>query len=231
MINAFKTLTNGIFEYAKILKGDWNENDSSSPYYIKNRPFYVDNEETIFSVKDAEFVSIASDASTYTAAPTIEPYIHELTSTINLEVDKEYTVVWDGVEYICKCKDIIKVMEQATYDAASEPVPFLGNLYYITAESIFDTGEPFCIVPAEYMIFTISTASTHDIDIKYEKVVKIPSKFLEVDISKNIPDNIATKDDVDAVEFYVNDQLSYVNGQLSDVEQILSGVEQILASI
>lgn len=206
MINAFKTLTNGIFEYAKSLKGDWNENDSSSPYYIKNRPFYVDNEEIIFSVKDAEFVSIASDASTYAAASTIESYIHELSSTIILEVGKEYTVVWDGVEYTCECEDVNEFLNRVSYDAAPEPVPFLGNLYYPTNDSIFDTGEPFCIVPADYMISTNSTASTHDIEIKTEKVVKIPSKFLEVEI----PDNIAT--------------IEYVDERLSDVEYILSRI-------
>ncbi len=45
MLDIYKTLISGILEKAKTFKGDWNENDSSSPNYIKNKTHWIEKSE------------------------------------------------------------------------------------------------------------------------------------------------------------------------------------------
>ena len=71
----------------KAERPDWNENDSSSPDYIENRPFYTES-KTDFLVEQQEIVI---DDGLYA----------NLTANATFVVGETYTVVIDGVEYQC----------------------------------------------------------------------------------------------------------------------------------
>ena len=87
MINAFKTLTSGLIEYVKDLKADWNENDPSSPHYIKNRTHWKENKR--ITIMKEQTVLFNDGFSALGAIPVIG--------------GKKYTIVFDGVEYECLC--------------------------------------------------------------------------------------------------------------------------------
>ena len=83
MQNAFKTLISGILETVKSYKGDWNENDVSSPNHIKNRTHYTHEGEIVLFDFDDVYSSYPYDFS--------EP----------LEFEKEYIIIVDGEKYNC----------------------------------------------------------------------------------------------------------------------------------
>ena len=83
MLEAFKTLISGILETVKSYKSDWNENNSSSPNYIKNRTHYATEGETIL----LDEKEVYSD------------YWFDIGESI--EVGNEYKVIVDNVEYNC----------------------------------------------------------------------------------------------------------------------------------
>ena len=71
---------------------DWNQNDSTANDYIKNRPFYTEGENT--TLLSEQEITFSSDG-------------YELSFLI--EIDKNYIVEFDGVQYKCKAykKEII----------------------------------------------------------------------------------------------------------------------------
>lgn len=71
---------------------DWNQNDSTANDYIKNRPFYTEGKNT--TLLSEQEITFSSDG-------------YELSFPI--EIDKNYIVEFDGVQYKCKAykKEII----------------------------------------------------------------------------------------------------------------------------
>ena len=68
-------------------QADWNQNDETAIDYIKNRPFYIrSSTENILLDGTFEFVN---------------GQYSQQNSTIDFEVGKEYTVIFDGVSYNC----------------------------------------------------------------------------------------------------------------------------------
>lgn len=160
----------------KAEKPNWNENDPSSASYIAGRTHY---EETVqvedLTETELEFVSPYSAAGPAYMVSGIE-------KTLDIAVGDTRTVVWDGVECVCKAKEF-------------NGLAVLGNLSILTntyeAEAPEDTGEPFIIVvyPADggggVEIATLDTSPTHTVRIYGEKTVthRIPRKYLP-DIEK-----------------------------------------------
>lgn len=97
-----------------------------------------------------------------------------------LEVGETYNIVWNGVEYICECVG--------------------GEVTYIGNESIIgmpvETDEPFFVSVGEgdAVIVVTSTSGTYSIKVSKggETVHKIDEKYL--------PENLATKSDVEATQ-------------------------------
>ena len=137
---------------------DWNQNDSTQPDYIKNRPFYTgDPVETV--LVEESTVSFADDGGLYVA---------QFVSTFKPTVGETYKVSWDGTVYECTCVNF----NNAT---------IIGNLS-ITGEGS-DTGEPF-IMDISYgegiLILTADTSSSHTFSISVfgPEVVKIDPKYI-----------------------------------------------------
>ena len=139
---------------------DWNQNDSTQPDYVKNRPFYTgDPVETV--LVEESTVSFAEDRGLYIA---------RFPSTFEATVGETYKVYWDSAAYECTCVDFNDVL-------------FIGNLSIVLPGS--DTGEPFFISVDNGVKITIATADTsasHTISISgyAGSVVKIDQKYLPV---------------------------------------------------
>ena len=150
-----------------VVQPDWNQNDSTQPDYVKNRPFYTDAVETV--LVEESTVSFADDGGIYKA---------EFLSTFEAIVGETYKVSWDGIVYECICVNLYGVC-------------VFGNLS-ITNEGP-DTGEPFmmCVITGMGIaIVTTDTSASHTFSIVGHKVVKIDAKYLPENL------NLATKSEV-----------------------------------
>ena len=142
------------------VQSDWNQNDSTQPDYVKNRPFYTgDPVETVFVEEST--VSFAADGPVYIA---------RFPSTFEATVGETYKVSWDGTVYECACADF-------------NSYPVIGNLSIAGAGS--DTGEPFLMLVDNgrvIEIYTADTSASHTFSICVfaPEVVKIDEKYLPV---------------------------------------------------
>ena len=140
------------------VQSDWNQNDSTQPDYVKNRPFYTgDPAETV--LVEESTVSFAGQGGLY---------MGELASTFKATVGENYKVSWDGTAYECTC---VKFQNN----------PAIGNLSIAGAGS--DTGEPFLMAVVNGQGIAIATADTsasHTFSISgiVPEVVKIDEKYL-----------------------------------------------------
>ena len=143
----------------KDAKADWNQNDETAIDYIKNRPFYIKSStENILLDGTFEFTN-----SRYS----------QTNSTIDFEVNKEYTVIFDGVNYNC--------IASMVYDR-----PIIGNGAIFNSSLYPDNGKPFIIAAsiAEglLVIETNSAGTTHTVTIKSieENVQTMDKKYLPI---------------------------------------------------
>ena len=152
---------------------DWNQNDSTQPDYVKNRPFYTgDPVETV--LVEESTVTFAEDSTGL--------YMAEFPSTFEATVGDTYKVSWDGTVYECTCVDLDKVC-------------MIGNLSI--ADKGPDTGEPFLMMVDNgiaIVIGTTDTSASHTFSISglVPEVVKIDEKYL--------PDTVATKSEVETAQ-------------------------------
>ena len=73
-------------------KPDWNENDETSPAFVKNRPFYTGEPVFVEIIPEQTYTLSSSGSFTmYEDQSGTYPY--------SLEVGKEYTVVYNGTTY------------------------------------------------------------------------------------------------------------------------------------
>ena len=142
---------------------DWNQNDSTAPDYVKNRPFYT----------GAPVETVLVEESTVSFADEGGSYVGRLESTFSPTVGETYEVSWDGIDYECTCIE-------------SNSIPLLGNINILFGEPDPD-GEPFLIGAfngAELRITALDTAASHTFSIVSREsvapVVKISPKYLPI---------------------------------------------------
>ena len=170
-------------------QSDWNQNDDTQPDYVKNRPFYTGD--------PVETVLVEETAIPFEHNKQSDFYVGVFRSTFSPIVGETYKVSWDGTVHECICEDF-------------NGLPAIGNFSIPGFGS--DSGEPFIIVLEDIGVITIATADTsasHTISISgwTTQVVKIDEKYL--------PDTVATKSDVEAVESIANDAQSTANNAQS----------------
>ena len=138
---------------------DWNQNDSTQPDYVKNRPFYTGNPVETVLVEE----------STVSFAERNGMYLGQLESTFSATVGETYKVSLDGTVYESTCVDF-------------SGMTIIGNLSIIGVGS--DTGEPFVMnvyEGQEILIFTADTSVSHTFSISgiVVPIVKIPAKYID----------------------------------------------------
>ena len=161
---------------------DWNQNNSTQPDYIKNRPFYMgDPVETVLVEESAVSFADAGGTGIYWA---------QFSSTFAATVGETYKVSWDGTAYECVCVDL-------------NGNPAIGNLSISGAGS--DTGEPFIMAVnngVEIQIIAADTSASHTFSISgfVPEVVKIDKKYLpEIGLLKEINFGTTYADIVDII--------------------------------
>ena len=154
---------------------DWNQNDETAPDYVKNRPFYTGDSVETALVEESTASFIERNGL----------YIAEFLSTFEATVGETYKVSWDGTIYECICVDV--------------DGPLIGNLSITGADT--NTGEPFLMSVFNgqgIIIMTSDTSASHTFSISgiVSETVKIDEKY--------IPENIATKSDVEVIQTAVD---------------------------
>ena len=160
--DALKTILNGYENYflrkIKNARGNWEQNDTGADDYIKNRPFYTDYTENTLLDGTFEFT---------------DNIYQQQNSTIDFEVGKEYTVIFDGVSYNCIA-------------FLANDLPLIGNGAIVDIDSYPNNGEPFLIgalaIEGILVMTTISAGTTHTVTIKSieENVKTIDKKYLPI---------------------------------------------------
>ena len=139
---------------------DWNQNDSTTADYVKNRPFYTgDPVETV----------LVEESTVLFAAALGGVYMGQLEPTFVPTVGETYKVSWDGTTYENTCVNFNRLQ-------------VIGNLSIMGVGS--DTGEPFLIVVGNgkgIRIVTADTSASHTFSISgtVAPIVKIPAKYID----------------------------------------------------
>ena len=173
-----------------LVQPDWNQNDSTQPDYVKNRPFYTGN--------PVETVLVEESTVSFSFSENEGLYMGELKSTFSATVGETYKVSWDGTAYECTCIDF-------------SGMTTIGNLSIAGAGS--DTGEPFVMLVDNgqgIVIGAADTSASHTFSISgfVPEVVKIDEKYL--------PDTIATKSEVKAAQTTANNAQTTANNAKSE---------------
>ena len=160
MKDILKTLVNGILEIVKTYKGDWKENNPSSPNYIKNRTHWIDEEKINETVLNETIL--------------IEDEYAMFNTKLLLNTDRTYYVTLNGVEYICKpwigYEDNVCIGNGNIYGGEGMgdlDYPFSCDSYYYDKNIYLnvnsgDEGEYHVVIKEVGMIETI-----HTLDEKY----------------------------------------------------------------
>ena len=154
-----KICFNALLQRLKKHRGNWDQNDPSADDYIKNRPFYMDENDKTVNVPKQK-ITIPSES------PGAKLVLPEL---IEFVVGQTYEVKWDDETYSCVAFDI-------------NGIGVIGNQGGF-GDGI-DTGEPFIMMisKAHKMGMVYATTpkgiGTHTIEVTTIKVVKLDKKYL-----------------------------------------------------
>lgn len=153
-----KTFYNALLQRLKKHRGDWNQNDPSADDYIKNRPFYTDENDKTVNVPEQKIT-----------IPSRRPYAVQLIlpKLIEFVVGQAYEVKWDDETYSCVAFDM-------------HGIGAIGN------QGVFgdgtDTGEPFIMRISKAIGFGEVAApeaiGTHTVEVTTTKVVTLDRKYL-----------------------------------------------------
>ena len=133
---------------------DWNQNDTTKPDYVKNRPFYTyDYLEMPIEETTVEFTKDNGIYSSTNSYPLSDM----------MEFTKTYQVTWDGTTYECVCGEYEREL-------------VFGNLSILGLGE--DTGEPFVFGFGSF--YTRDNSASHTISIWriLEVNVKIEEKYI-----------------------------------------------------
>jgi hypothetical protein len=150
----------------EVVPPDFAQNDPSAPDYIKNRTHW------------AEAPVTTTTAILPESTIELEQGFYEAGTSLTLTENAEYTVTWDGVEYISVSKKIEE--EGAT-------VIVLGNTAELDGE---DNGQPFMIAYlVEYSIIIVQSmddvTASHTVGITQtittQEIYKLDNKYIDAE--------------------------------------------------
>lgn len=225
--NALYMITDGDEE---VIQSDWNQADSNSFDFIKNRTHY---EEPVWEVVSEErTLNFTPNSGAIAAFCPVQPEKAEyiVLSAVNGDI-VNIRVVFDGV----------------TYDIKNDPtvlLPFYGNLSLLPdpAYADKDSGEPFCIAVDYELFICAKTEGEHTISISYQNgttVHQLDQKFIpnadwnasegETGYIKNKP-NVATEDEVllKSEQTLTDDELTQVRNNLKFIGKNVTGQSFII---
>lgn len=156
-----KTFYNALLQRLKKHRGDWNQNDPTADDYIKNRPFYTDENDKTVNVPEQKIT-----------IPSKRPYSARLIlpEPIEFVVGQTYEVKWDNETYSCVAFDV-------------HGISAIGNQGVLDGGT--DTGEPFIMMISKaHKMGTVEAATpkeigTHTVEVTTTtKVVTLDRKYI-----------------------------------------------------
>ena len=155
-----KTFYNALLQRLKKHRGDWNQNDPSADDYIKNRPFYTNENDKTVNVPEQKITIPNKRPNT---ARLILPEL------IEFVVGQAYEVKWDDETYSCVAFD-------------KRGIGAIGN--QVVLDDVTDAGEPFTMMISKahkmgiVMAIKPEANGTHTVEVTTTKVVKLDRKYL-----------------------------------------------------
>lgn len=194
-----KTFYNALLQRLKKHRGDWNQNDPTADDYIKNRPFYTDENDKTVNVPEQKIT-----------IPSKIPYFAQLflPELIEFVVGQTYEVKWDDETYSCVAFDL-------------NGISAIGN------QGVFgdgtDTGEPFIMMISKAegfeRVFAPEAIGTHTVEVTTTKVVKLDKKYLP-DLGLAPVATSGSYDDLENAPTVYSDVVRYNGGQnLSGIQK------------
>ena len=178
IVSALQAWTKKELAKMKPVQADWSQNDPNADSYIKNRTHWVEDTRNTFYVEEITVGNFAADY--YNGIYKAGLWDSPLNIKEQLEIGKQYTVMWDGVEYLAEFCE-------------TDGGRYFGHDYYISS---WETDLPFGIwVTLDNTIDVVtanSNESSHTFAI-YEgsyEIHRLDPKYLD------LPTNLATIDDV-----------------------------------
>ena len=170
-------------------QADWNQNDETAPDYVKNRPFYYDEEILGKTLELAEVIT-----TSYEGYPCA---VADISGNAwgSGDITHPMIVEFDGVEYECYY-----------YNNG-----IIGNVTILGEAPVEGkpNNEPFCItINGSFKMLATAEAGTHSLYIKHVKqnITQIDEKF--------IPDSIARVDNVNTQLATKQNTLTGTQGQV-----------------
>lgn len=146
------------------VQSDWNQTDETALDYVKNRPGACTVQGTLLDeqITDTEFVSESG------------MYIAGLNTIPDLVVGQKYDVVYNGIEY--------KALEANSF---GDSIIYIGELNSERKQPAF-TVYPFFIelVNGSHCYLLCPASTNVSIQINGSIIVKIPAKYLDIDLSE-----------------------------------------------
>lgn len=167
-----KTLYNALIQKLKNHRGNWEQNDPTADDYIKNRPFYVDENKTI-TIIPKQTVAFNSERG---AVSTVGTATIPLSPIIELVVGQEYDVVWDGKKYKCTAYEF-------------DGLAVIGSNFIMNG--LFD-DEPFFIAISKEMFsgayLGTEDTNSHVVEVTTKYIKKLDKKYLPDDLNLDLAD-------------------------------------------
>lgn len=157
-----KTLNNAFNQKLKKHRSNWEQNDPTADDYIKNRPFYTDENKTV-TIIPKQNVMFASDMG---AASTIGFANISLSPITELVVGQEYDIVWDGKKYKCIAYEL-------------NGLAVVGSNFM--TNGLFDNEPFFITVDKEYFggaYIATGDINSHTIEMTTKYIKKLDKKYL-----------------------------------------------------
>lgn len=154
-----KTFYNALLQRLKKHRGDWNQNDPSADDYIKNRPFYTDENDKTVNVPEQKIIIPSESLEAKLVLPELIEFV----------VGQTYEVKWDDKTYSCVAFDL-------------NGISAIGN--QVVLDDVTDTGEPFTMMISKARKMGIVMAikpeanGTHTVKVTTTKVVKLDRKYI-----------------------------------------------------
>lgn len=149
-----KTFYNALVHKLKKYRGNWDQNDPNADDYIKNRPFYTDENEKVVIVPEQQIISNGN-----------YPCFLDMPELIEFTIGQTYDVKWDDDTYHCVAFDL-------------EGISTIGNQGFLGGS---DTGEPFIMMISKvegYAVVVAFSAGSYNVEVTTTKVVKLDKKYL-----------------------------------------------------
>lgn len=167
-----------------LVQSDWNQNDTSSPAYIQNRPggyYSVVNSVNSGTLTTTDFIDLSSEGPGITGYAVQNETLNTALQNLNVTAGKTYKISWidndQAFSYISEAVDHVTTEGSVTYHNI---VIFGDTIFNLTAAELI-WGKTAKVVILDSNSVLTATNTVTSIKIEEVNVVKIPKALVESD--------------------------------------------------